>query len=62
MAGAKFGGYGSFLPTYERSPAVCSHPKTPQKNQMTSRSPSNLPMEVYGKIFSLFFLWPFGRK
>ncbi|KAI3773126.1 hypothetical protein L6452_04325 [Arctium lappa] len=28
--GAKFGGYGSFLPTYQRSPA-CPHPKTPPK-------------------------------
>uniref|UniRef100_A0A6P4AP26 uncharacterized protein LOC107433251 n=1 Tax=Ziziphus jujuba TaxID=326968 RepID=A0A6P4AP26_ZIZJJ len=43
--GAKFGGYGSFLPTYERSPAVSSHPMTPQKNHMMSKSPSNLPME-----------------
>ncbi|XP_010523247.1 PREDICTED: uncharacterized protein LOC104801627 isoform X2 [Tarenaya hassleriana] len=30
--GPKFGGYGSFLPTYQRSP-VWSHPKTPTKLQ-----------------------------
>lgn len=44
--GAKFGGYGSFLPTYQRSP-VWSHPRTPQKNhsQNTQRSPNNLHLE-----------------
>ncbi|RDY05828.1 hypothetical protein CR513_10283, partial [Mucuna pruriens] len=44
--GAKFGGYGSFLPTYQRSPAW-SHPRTPQKNhsQNTPRSPNNLQLE-----------------
>ncbi|XP_047157302.1 cysteine-tryptophan domain-containing zinc finger protein 3-like [Vigna umbellata] len=41
--GAKYGGYGSFLPTYQRSP-VWSHPRTPQKNhsQNTPKSPNNL--------------------
>ncbi|PON88290.1 Zinc finger, CW-type [Trema orientale] len=48
--GAKFGGYGSFLPTYERSPSVWSHPKTPQKHQSTSRSPNNLPMEGASQV------------
>ncbi|KAF3951070.1 hypothetical protein CMV_023246 [Castanea mollissima] len=43
--GAKFGGYGSFLPTYERSPSVWSHPKTPQRNHNQPRSPNNLPIE-----------------
>ncbi|KAG4928579.1 hypothetical protein JHK84_054132 [Glycine max] len=44
--GAKFGGYGSFLPTYQRSP-VWSHPRTPHKNysQNTPRSPNNLQPE-----------------
>ncbi|KAH7517109.1 hypothetical protein FEM48_Zijuj09G0027500 [Ziziphus jujuba var. spinosa] len=44
--GAKFGGYGSFLPTYQRSP-VCSHPRTPPKVQKhsTPRSPNNLQVE-----------------
>ncbi|XP_010523929.1 PREDICTED: uncharacterized protein LOC104802158 [Tarenaya hassleriana] len=44
--GAKFGGYGSFLPTYQRSP-VLSHPKTPTKPQncTTPRSPNNIPVE-----------------
>ncbi|PON96624.1 Spastin [Trema orientale] len=43
--GAKFGGYGSFLPTYQRSP-VWSH-RTPPKVQSysTSRSPNNLHLE-----------------
>ncbi|XP_022760529.1 uncharacterized protein LOC111306833 [Durio zibethinus] len=43
--GAKFGGYGSFLPTYERSPPRLSCPKTPQRNSSTPRSPNNLSME-----------------
>ncbi|EOY06471.1 hypothetical protein QUC31_016266 [Theobroma cacao] len=43
--GAKFGGYGSFLPTYERSPSRLSRPKTPQRNSSTPRSPNNLSME-----------------
>lgn len=43
--GAKFGGYGSFLPTYERSPLIRSHPKTPQRNYSAPRSPDNLPLE-----------------
>ncbi|KAF8392615.1 hypothetical protein HHK36_022962 [Tetracentron sinense] len=45
--GAKFGGYGSFLPAYQRSPSIWSHPRTPQKlqNYNTLRSPNNLPLE-----------------
>nr|XP_043635603.1 cysteine-tryptophan domain-containing zinc finger protein 5-like [Erigeron canadensis]XP_043635604.1 cysteine-tryptophan domain-containing zinc finger protein 5-like [Erigeron canadensis] len=45
--GAKFGGYGSFLPTYQRSP-VCSHPKTPAKVLTYSApvSPNNAHKEV----------------
>nr|KYP71330.1 hypothetical protein KK1_010585 [Cajanus cajan] len=44
--GSKFGGYGSFLPTHQRSP-VWSRPRTPQKNQgqNTPRSPNNLQLE-----------------
>ncbi|XP_038991746.1 cysteine-tryptophan domain-containing zinc finger protein 7-like [Hibiscus syriacus] len=34
--GPKFGGYGSFLPTYERSSPRLSHPKTPQRNSSTN--------------------------
>ncbi|KAE8711932.1 Tetratricopeptide repeat-like superfamily protein [Hibiscus syriacus] len=44
--GAKFGGYGSFLPTYERSPSRLSHQKTPQGNSSTQRSTNNLSMAV----------------
>ncbi|XP_043719711.1 cysteine-tryptophan domain-containing zinc finger protein 7-like isoform X2 [Telopea speciosissima] len=45
--GAKFGGYGSFLPTYQRSPSVWSHPIIPPKvqNHNTPRSPNQLPVE-----------------
>ncbi|XP_052189696.1 cysteine-tryptophan domain-containing zinc finger protein 7-like isoform X2 [Diospyros lotus] len=39
--GAKFGGYGSFLPTYQRSPPVWSQPKTSQ-NVQGSSSPRSL--------------------
>ncbi|XP_057508064.1 cysteine-tryptophan domain-containing zinc finger protein 7 [Actinidia eriantha] len=44
--GAKFGGYGSFLPVQQRSP-VRSHTKTPSKipNSTTSTSPNNLHLE-----------------
>ncbi|XP_068310172.1 cysteine-tryptophan domain-containing zinc finger protein 3-like [Pyrus communis] len=44
--GAKWGGYGSFLPSYQRSP-VWSHPKTPQKvhNYSLLKSPNNLKLE-----------------
>ncbi|XP_028093595.1 uncharacterized protein LOC114293683 [Camellia sinensis] len=44
--GAKFGGYGSFLPAYQRPP-VWSRPKTPLKvhNCNTPRSPNNLHLE-----------------
>lgn len=45
--GAKFGGYGSFLPTYQRSP-VWPHPKTPSKVLTYSApiSPNNAHVEV----------------
>ncbi|KAJ6319805.1 hypothetical protein OIU78_015254 [Salix suchowensis] len=45
--GAKFGGYGSFLPTYQRSPGL-SHPRASPKTQHrnTSRSPNNLQLEA----------------
>lgn len=43
--GAKFGGYGSFLPAYECSPSR-SHPKASQKNYMSSKSPCNYYVEA----------------
>ncbi|KAL7207429.1 hypothetical protein ACSBR1_029393 [Camellia fascicularis] len=45
--GAKFGGYGSFLPTYQRSPSVRPQSKTPHRLQNFSspRSPDVLPIE-----------------
>ncbi|OMO63756.1 Zinc finger, CW-type [Corchorus capsularis] len=44
--GAKFGGYGSFLPTYARSPGW-SHPKSPPKGQSSNapRSPKVVQVE-----------------
>ncbi|XP_020572972.1 uncharacterized protein LOC110019581 [Phalaenopsis equestris] len=47
--GAKFGGYGSFLPVYSRSPSISLQPKSLQPkspvktpNHNVSRSPNNL--------------------
>ncbi|KAK4425823.1 hypothetical protein Salat_1776300 [Sesamum alatum] len=42
--GAKFGGYGSFLPMYQRSPSIWSQPKSPQRvqNHNLSRSPDHV--------------------
>ncbi|KAG1338629.1 hypothetical protein COCNU_04G009350 [Cocos nucifera] len=39
--GTKFGGYGSFLPTYQRSPTILSQPKSPPRvpNHNATRSP-----------------------
>ncbi|KAK8654312.1 hypothetical protein V6N13_128283 [Hibiscus sabdariffa] len=43
--GAKFGGYGSFLPTYSRSPSW-PHPKSPPSQSCNaSRSPKNMALE-----------------
>lgn len=43
--GAKFGGYGSFLPTYQRSPTG-SRPKTsPEVYNCPTRSPNNMHLE-----------------
>ncbi|XP_016650371.1 PREDICTED: uncharacterized protein LOC103333882 [Prunus mume] len=44
--GAKFGGYGSFLPSYQRSP-VWSHSRTPPKvhNYSLPKSPYNVKLE-----------------
>ncbi|KAK8554739.1 hypothetical protein V6N13_093713 [Hibiscus sabdariffa] len=42
--GAKFGGYGSFLPTYTRSPSW-PHPKSPSQSCNASRSPKNMALE-----------------
>ncbi|KAL6581924.1 hypothetical protein OROMI_005938 [Orobanche minor] len=43
--GAKFGGYGSFLPTHQRSPSIWLQPKSPHKvhNSHSSRSPNACP-------------------
>ncbi|CAA2983175.1 Retrovirus-related Pol polyprotein from transposon TNT 1-94 [Olea europaea subsp. europaea] len=47
LAGAKFSGYGSFLPAYQRSPSVCSQPKSPLrvKQPNTPLSPNYFPPE-----------------
>ncbi|CAN4091494.1 unnamed protein product [Withania somnifera] len=51
--GSRFGGYGSFLPTYQRSPSW-SHPRTPAEanNDNTQISPNNLLPEG-GRLTSL---------
>nr|KYP50137.1 hypothetical protein KK1_028121 [Cajanus cajan] len=41
--GAKFGGYGSFLPTHERSPCFWSQPRSPQRNHS---SPNYIIIQV----------------
>ncbi|KAL8047692.1 hypothetical protein ABFS82_07G016800 [Erythranthe guttata] len=43
--GSKFGGYGSFLPTYQRSSSIWSHPKSPQgvQNHHLPKSPNLFP-------------------
>ncbi|KAM7280784.1 hypothetical protein ACFE04_007918 [Oxalis oulophora] len=43
--GAKYGGYGSFLPTYERSPATWSCQKTPHKNPIPKKSTESFTMK-----------------
>lgn len=43
--GAKYGMYGSFLPTYERSALTLSRPKTTEKNYNTSKSSKDPPLE-----------------
>ncbi|XP_072980079.1 cysteine-tryptophan domain-containing zinc finger protein 7-like isoform X1 [Typha angustifolia] len=44
--GSKFGGYGSFLPTYQRSPLTLSQPRSPVKvPNPTLKSPYTPPVE-----------------
>ncbi|KAI6693078.1 hypothetical protein NL676_020788 [Syzygium grande] len=43
--GAKFGGYGSFLPAYERSNPIRSHPRTPSRNKNMAKSPNHSSTE-----------------
>ncbi|XP_056168091.1 cysteine-tryptophan domain-containing zinc finger protein 7-like isoform X2 [Syzygium oleosum] len=43
--GAKFGGYGSFLPAYERSNPIRSHPRTPSRNKIMAKSPNHSSTE-----------------
>ncbi|XP_030545656.1 cysteine-tryptophan domain-containing zinc finger protein 3-like [Rhodamnia argentea] len=42
--GAKFGGYGSFLPSYERSHSIWSRP-TPPRNKIMAKSPNHFSTE-----------------
>jgi hypothetical protein len=49
LAGSKFGGYGSFLPTHQRSPPAPQARSPPTKAaNVTSRSPFHQPVEVLG--------------
>ncbi|KAJ0977694.1 hypothetical protein J5N97_013168 [Dioscorea zingiberensis] len=45
--GAMFGGYGSFLPTYQRSPSIWCQPRSPPNasSHNGSRSPDNMLVE-----------------
>ncbi|KAH9328389.1 hypothetical protein KI387_000497 [Taxus chinensis] len=45
--GAKYGGYGSFLPTHQRSPSVLMQPRTPaiMQNYSTQNPPNEGAME-----------------
>ncbi|XP_075506693.1 cysteine-tryptophan domain-containing zinc finger protein 3-like [Primulina tabacum] len=47
--GAKYGGYGSFLPMHQRSPLVLSQPKSPRKvqNSRGPRFPDNCLQEGF---------------
>ncbi|CAN4101986.1 unnamed protein product [Withania somnifera] len=48
--GSKFGGYGSFLPTYQRSPSwTCARTPPEAYNNKKSISPSNLRPECGGR-------------
>lgn len=38
--GARFGGYGSFLPAYQRSPSTLTHPRN--QSRLSSRSPQTM--------------------
>ncbi|CAA0832043.1 CW-type Zinc Finger [Striga hermonthica] len=52
--GAKFGGYGSFLPTYQRSPTL-SHTKSPSEahhNYDSSKSPQTPHVEIQKSFVS----------
>lgn len=60
LSGALYGGYGSFLPTCERSPSVLSTPKALLGNCNTSRSPKS-SMEVL-ELFFIFVIWLEGEK
>jgi hypothetical protein len=51
LAGSKYGGYGSFLPTYQRSPPAPQARSPPRAGNVTSRSPFHRPAEVLGSYF-----------
>ncbi|CAL9100108.1 unnamed protein product [Musa acuminata var. zebrina] len=62
--GAKFGGYGSFLPTHQRSPSILCQPRSPQKlpNQNVTRSPYKSTVEVTNQDNSVTMSSPFPRN
>lgn len=47
LAGSKFGGYGSFLPTYQRSPAIDLRNPPEVHNNNRPRSPNTTHFEVH---------------
>lgn len=50
ILGARFGGYGSFLPVHQRSPSISSNQRT--QSHISSESPRNLPSEVLYAVAS----------
>ncbi|KAL6532239.1 hypothetical protein OROGR_014209 [Orobanche gracilis] len=61
--GAKFGGYGSFLPTHQCSPSIWLQPKSPHNvhNSHSSRSPNACPGVYMGTIIYFWFICVFGH-
>lgn len=54
--GAKFGGYGSFLPTYQRSPSIRSQPRSPQRVQIHTTTKSPMCREVHWLLYKMLLL------
>lgn len=52
MTGSKFGGYGSFLPTYQRSPLPQTR-SPPKAANVSSRSPYHQPTEVLKLVLTV---------
>lgn len=61
--GPKFGGYGSFLPTCQRSPPIRSQPKSPRVQTLSVlASPNHARREVHREALAFPLFELFGRK